>query len=378
MESTNQLTLSGDRFTVTYTITSAQQDAENRVEGISREQTVEFPRDLVPDGPIRDEIIGRIESIETIDPSRCRATISYASEIVSAELPQFINVLFGNISIQPGIRIERFDLPETMLQQFRGPRFGQPGWREILNIHHRPLLCTALKPMGLSAESLAEYAHKFALGGIDIIKDDHGLANQTFCTFEERVQRCSDAVASANQETGLNTLYTPNITGPTDKMIARARFAKEHGAGALLISPGISGFDIMRLIADDDSINLPILSHPAFSGSFVTSADNGILHYALYGQLQRLSGADGSIFPSFGGRFAFSVEECQSIVSGCVDSMGPLKPIFASPGGGMNLERIPAMQEVYGAQVIYLIGGGLHRHSKDLVQNARRFVDLVS
>jgi len=32
--------------------------------------------------------------------------------------------------------------------------------------------------MGLTNKELAELASKFALGGIDIIKDDHGLANQ--------------------------------------------------------------------------------------------------------------------------------------------------------------------------------------------------------
>jgi ribulose-bisphosphate carboxylase large chain len=30
-------------------------------------------------------------------------------------------------------------------------------------------------------------AHACALGGIDIIKDDHGLSDQPFCRYEERV-----------------------------------------------------------------------------------------------------------------------------------------------------------------------------------------------
>ena len=49
--------------------------------------------------------------------------------------------------------------------------------------------------MGLSATDLAELAYRFALGGIDLIKDDHGLTNQPFCPFEERVRRCAEAVA---------------------------------------------------------------------------------------------------------------------------------------------------------------------------------------
>jgi hypothetical protein len=37
---------------------------------------------------------------------------------------------------------------------------------------------TALKPMGSTTAELAKMAYDFAKGGIDIIKDDHGLADQ--------------------------------------------------------------------------------------------------------------------------------------------------------------------------------------------------------
>jgi hypothetical protein len=35
------------------------------------------------------------------------------------------------------------------------------------------------------------------------------------------------------------------------------------------------------------------------------------------------------------------------------------------------------MRELYGDKVIYLIGGGLHRYSDDLVENVRYFIRLV-
>jgi ribulose-bisphosphate carboxylase large chain len=55
---------------------------------------------------------------------------------------------------------------------------------------------------GSSTAALAEMAYQLALGGIDVIKDDHGLANQTWSPFEERVTACCAAVAKANEETG--------------------------------------------------------------------------------------------------------------------------------------------------------------------------------
>jgi ribulose-bisphosphate carboxylase large chain len=71
-------------------------------------------------------------------------------------------------------------------------------------------------------------------------------------------------------------------------------------------------------------------------------------HQLLFGQLPRLAGADASIYPSFGGRFGFSKDECLSIVRGTDMDMGPLKPIFPTPGGGMSLDRVPEMLDAYG------------------------------
>jgi ribulose-bisphosphate carboxylase large chain len=373
----DHLDLSGERFTVTYRLVGDEITAMERAKDICVEQTVEFPADLVPPGPIREQIFGRIESFSSLDDTHYQAEISFAVEISGFELPQLINVLFGNISIKPGIRVESFRLPQTLLSAFKGPRYGRQGLRVYTGITHRPLLCTALKPMGLSPRQLAELAYQFALGGIDLIKDDHGLANQSFCPFEERVSRCAEAVLRANQETGRRCMYFPNITSPADILLKNAHYARSAGAGGLVITAGLTGLDTMRSLADDDGISLPILSHPAFIGSFVTSEEQGISHYALYGQLMRLAGADASIYPNYGGRFSFSKSACCSIIEGtCVD-MGHILPIFPAPGGGMSLGRIPEMNACYGKEVIYLIGGDLHRQGPDLVENTRRFVEKV-
>ncbi|MGQ9889199.1 MAG: RuBisCO large subunit C-terminal-like domain-containing protein [Aggregatilineales bacterium] len=369
--------LSGERFRAVYHLTGDKAEARAKAEDITIEQTIEFPADLAPAGDIRDHIIGRIERLRRLKSGRWEAVISYAVETAGPDLAQFLNVIFGNISIKPGIRLMQLDLPPALLARFKGPRFGRAGVRQLVNVHGRPLMCSALKPMGLSSADLADMAYRFALGGLDLIKDDHGLANQPFSPFQARVEQCAAAVARANRETGLNCLYLPNITAPADKIVEYARFARDAGAGGLLICPGIVGFDTMRALADDDSLNLPIMSHPSFYGSMVTSPRSGISHYALYGQLQRLAGADMSVYPNFGGRFAFSVDECRSIVAGTQDAMGHLKPCFPAPGGGMTMEKVPLMNAVYGAEVVYLIGGGLHRHSRDLTANVRYFMRLI-
>lgn len=371
------LDLSGERFSVVYRLTGDEALARVKAEDICIEQTVEFPADLIPEDDIRRHIFGQIESFRPLDEGRYEAVISYAVETASFELTQLLNVIFGNISLKPGIRVERLDLSTSLLNSFKGPRFGREGWREVLNTPKRPLLCSALKPMGFSATALADMAYKFALGGVDLIKDDHGLANQSFSPFKERVERCVEAVERANRETGYNCVYLPNVTAPTDKLVEQSLLAKEAGAGALVVAPGLIGLDSMRMLVDDDRINLPIMSHPAFQGSYVTSPENGLSHFVLFGQMARLAGADATVYPNWGGRFSFSRAECASIVEGSAVPMGHLKPIFPAPGGGMSMKRVPEMLELYGREVIFLMGGGLHQYSPDLTANCRYFRELV-
>ncbi|HEX6292824.1 MAG TPA: RuBisCO large subunit C-terminal-like domain-containing protein [Herpetosiphonaceae bacterium] len=377
MRASSAINLSGERFRVLYQLTGDQAEAERKARDICLEQTVELPDDLVSDRAIRDNIVGRIEMLRALETERFEATISYAVETAGGELPQLLNVIFGNISIKPGIRVERLDLPASLLGIFNGPRFGRAGIRALLGVPRRPLLCTALKPMGRSSRQLADLAYQFALGGIDIIKDDHGLANQPFAPYRERVQLCAAAVEQANHETGRACIYMANVTAAADQVVERARFAKEAGARALLVAPGLIGLDSMRLLADDDALALPIMSHPAFQGSFVTSPDQGIAPSVLFGQLARLAGADATIYPNYGGRFSFSREICQSIAEGTLVPMGTIKPILPTPGGGMSLERVPEMLELYGRDVIFLIGGGLLKHSPDIVENCRYFLKMV-
>jgi ribulose-bisphosphate carboxylase large chain len=373
------LKLSGERFRVLYNIQARnEQDVLERAKGICLEQTVELPDDLTPAGDIHDHIVGRIEHVEPhTTGDGATVTISYAVETAETGLTQLLNVIFGNTSMQPGIQVARLDLPDSQLANCRGPRFGTQGLRRLLGVEQRPLVGTALKPMGLPPDGLAQLAYQVAVGGIDVIKDDHGLANQPFCPFEERVERCAAAVTRANRETGRNCIYAPNVTAPIDEIFERALFAKQAGAGGLTVCFGLTGVDALRLLAEDERLGLPVVAHPALSGSFVTSPASGIAHYVLYGQLMRLAGADAVIFVSYGGRFPYSREQCRDVVEGCRDRMGHLKPILPTPSAGMTLERIAELRAFYGREVMFLIAGALYGRSADLVANARTYVEMV-
>ncbi len=369
--------MTGERFTVVYRIRGDEAAAREKAGIICFEQTVELDDAVVTDRRIRDAIVGKIDRFLAVRSDLYEARISYAVETSALELTQLLNVVFGNTSIKAGIRVVHLELCDGIFSKFPGPRFGIDGLRRALGVVGKPLLCTALKPMGKSVREIAELAYRFALGGVDVIKDDHGLTDQPFCPFHPRVEACAEAVEKANRETGKRSIYVPNVTAPAPEVVERARFAKKAAAGGLLLSPGLNGFDTMRALAEDPRVDLPIISHPALLGSMVTCQDNGFSHAALFGQLQRLAGADASVFPNYGGRFGFTRDECEEISVACRAPMGPYRTIFPTPGGGMSLERVPDMLELYGDDVLFLVGGSLYARSPDLVDNARYFLSLV-
>lgn len=371
------LSFSGDLISVTYHLTGSMAQAEKKAGEITIEQTVEFPPDLISRPDIPELIYGKIRSLRELKAGLVEAVIDYAVEIVGRELTQFLNVLFGNSSLKPGIRLVGFDAPDVFLKMFKGPRFGREGLRKLLDVPKRPLLCTALKPLGLSPRELAALAYQFALGGIDFIKDDHGLADQPFCRFKERVSLCAAAVEQANRETGHHCLYLPNITAPAHIILDNARWAKQAGAGGVMVAPGLTGLDTMRQIAESEDVALPVLSHPALQGVCTVRPEDGIAHGVLFGQLNRLAGADACVFPHFGGRFSFSEAECLDLVDGTQRPMGHMPAIFPVPAGGMSLDRVQELYEFYGADMILLIGGDLHRHGPDLAENCRTFARLA-
>lgn len=306
------------RFYVEY-IVEAESDAHARKVGweCCLEQTVELPGHLQQVRDVETYTVGTVEKIQPCITNGdqtarrhtrlYRITIGYPDAVTGYELPQFLNVVFGNSSLKRGISVADVTLSprlEQDLQLFPGPKFGISGIRKLLGIPQAPLLMTALKPLGKSSKEFADMAYALAKGGVDIIKDDHGLSNQEFSPFEERVKLCSDAVHRVCVETGKKALYAPCVNAPVKKIFERAYYAQSVGCGAVMVLPGLCGWDVVRELASSQDFNLPIIIHPAFLDDIDESIDNptehphGLSHQFLYGKLPRICGGDAVIFPS--------------------------------------------------------------------------------
>ena len=275
------------------------------------------------------------------------------------------------------MRLTSWDLPASLSSRWRGPRFGVQGLREATGVSRRALVCAVLKPLGRSPRELAELAYQFTLGGADLIKDDQGLMDQSFCPFDERVAQCAEAVAKGMAQTGRPCLYFAHVSGPLEVMRLRARRARDAGAQGLLIAPGLTGFDALKTLAEDDSLALPILSHPSFVGTYAVDQDSGIAPAALYGQLPRLGGADVSIYPSYGAGFAMTKEECLRIAAACRSPWHHIRPMLPTAAGRIGFEQVGEFGPFYGRDVVFILGSRIQQDPQGLIAATRRFIKEV-
>jgi len=354
---------------VTYHVTAANpSDLEARVESLLLEQTVELPRAALRDPFVLENIVGRVASIAALSDSLHRVIIDFPIIATADDPAQFLNVLFGNSSIQSHVLLADFELPAEWpgrRHALPGPQFGTAGLRKILGVPERALTSTALKPIGLSTERLAFLCGLFAQAGVDLIKDDHGLANHSFHPFQDRVRACQRAVREANRATGRQSIYAPNLTGMPSVVLEQLKFAQDEGVGAVMIAPMLLGMPLLAEVVAKHA-KVPILGHPSFGGA------TRIAPELLYGKLFPLYGADATIFANFGGRFAYSKETCGGIARALTQPAIPgLAPTLPMPAGGIKYHQVADVLSFYKREVILLIGGGLYEAGDDAALRAR-------
>jgi len=349
---------------------------------IAREQTVEMPEGAPPPD-VERRVLGVVEELTSLPDGRFRTVVSHDLTLLDDGLAQLFNLVFGNISMKQGIRLVALDLPDEVVRRYHGPRFGIPGLRALTGVPDRPILSTALKPVGLSASALGDIAYRFARAGLDIIKDDHSLADQRTAPYRERVDRCQAAVNRANGEIDGDSLYFPNVSGPIAGLTDRLDYARDAGCRGVLINVIAQGVDAVPLAA---SRGLAVLAHPSMSGAFF-GGDHGITPEVLYGDLFRLAGADGVIYPNPEGRFPgglWSIERCHAINERLRGRLGEARPAFPVPAGGIDVARVAEWLSLWGPDTVFLIGGSLYARgdyevaAHDLVVEVQRHHDRLA
>ena len=358
------------RFLTHYEVGGSAADIEARASALALEQSIEMPLVAVTNTYVREQVVATVERIETLAPERHRVVLGIATATVGRDIGQLMYMLFGNCSLQEDVSLIDVELPASLLSHWPGPRFGLEGIRARLGAGPRALTMTALKPQGLSPAALGQLAATFARAGLDIIKDDHGIADQEYAPFAARVTACQSAVARANAAAGERSLYAPTLSGGPRQLREQAHIVREEGVGMVLACPMLMGLPAFDELVRDQ-LDCPVLAHPALGGVA------RIAPALLFGRLFRLLGADATIFPNHGGRFSYSPATCKALASAALAPWHHLRACAPVPAGGMTVERVDEMLEFYGRDVILLIGGALLMAGSALPERAREFVTRV-
>jgi 2,3-diketo-5-methylthiopentyl-1-phosphate enolase len=304
--------------------------------------------------------------------------VAYPEVNIGAQIPMLLTSVIGNISMGGNIKLLDVRFPEKYVAGFKGPNFGIDGIREILGVPKRPLLNNMIKPCtGYPLELGANLFRDAALGGCDIIKDDELIADASFNSVEGRVKRYMEIEKQVYEETGEHTLYTVNITDSVPKVFESAKRAVELGCNALMVNYLAVGLPVMHALAEDPSINVPILAHMDIAGAMYMSPLHGVSSHIVLGKLPRLAGADVVVIPAPYGKAPVIPDKFRNVAKNLTFPLYHLKPTFPMPSGGITQSMVPKVVADLGTDIVIGSGGGIHAHPQGPVAGGKAFRQAI-
>lgn len=290
--------------------------------------------------------------------------IAYPMANFSTSMSALMTILFGNISASGMIRLIDVAFPKKFIAQFQGPKFGVQGMRDVLGVPERPLLNAMIKPnIGWTPDEGADLFYKACKGGVDVIKDDElMLADSAFCPLVERVTKFMAAEKRVFEETGEHSLYAVNVSDETAKVRDNAYRVLEAGGNCLMVNVYTTGFDTLKMLADDPNINVPILAHVNFAGTMAAPTYTGISAPLLVGKITRLAGGDFQINGHPFGKFPVSYKMFYRSFKFFTQPWWNIKPMMYACSGGTTQLAVEKIIKAVGTDVMLAAGGGVHGH----------------
>ncbi len=359
-------------------------DAAYAANAIREEQTTGTWTDL---STVNDDtayvhaLDGSVEDLVKLPDGGYLTKICYPYEIFEkGNIPQYLSVIAGNLfglGKLDAIRLVDIDLPENLAGC--GPKFGIDGVRKIVGteVSCRPHIGTIIKPkVGLNPKDTAQVAYEAAIGGLDLIKDDETLTNQSFCPLFERLELVMDALDRAKDETGKQVLYAVNVTTGGDKIVELAHNAVKAGANMLMVDVLTAGFSAVQALAEDPAVNVPIHVHRTMHGALTRNPQHGIAMRPI-AKLVRSAGGDqlhtGSVSGKMGGKAGEVVADNMEITR----PFGNLKPVFPVSSGGLHPGKVAAEIAKLGTDIVLQAGGGIHGHPDGTTAGTRAMLQAA-
>jgi 2,3-diketo-5-methylthiopentyl-1-phosphate enolase len=277
--------------------------------------------------------------------------------------PLMFTTIFGNISMGGRLKLVDFQMPKSVLKHFKGPKYGIAGFQKLLGIKDRPILNNMIKPCtGHSCEVAGDLAFEAFVGGCDVVKDDELIADAEFNTLEDRLAMVMEAADRATSETGEKKIYTIGICDGYPDILEHANKVQDLGGNGLLINYLPAGLSMLRAIAEDKSIKLPILAHMDFAGVWYQDPWSGVASNLTLGKIPRICGADSIVLPAPYGKAVVVDERFFMNIKELTYPLQKIKPTMPMPSGGITAGMIEKTVKDCGIDIMIGSGGGVHAH----------------
>ena len=314
------------------------------------------------DRSIFDGLGARITSIDG-DVITCEFPAEDFS-IETGAVPQILSVIAGNLfglGALKAVRLEDVTFPKSILEQFKGPKFGAEGIRKALKRPEEPLVGTIVKPkIGLSPEKTAEYVYEAGSGGLTNSKDDETQVDQSFCPIEDRTIRVAEALDRLEEE-GRMMMHAVNVSTRSDRIVELAEKVQGWGAREIMIDVITCGYGCLQALAEDPSIKVPIHVHRTMHGAFTKDPRHGI-NMLVLSKLVRMVGGDALHIGTLGvGKMAAGAHD-DSNLKACLGDDVPYKTVMPVCSGGVHPSLVADIIARSGMDVQIQAGGGVAGH----------------
>lgn len=346
-------------------------------------------------GPNPSAYKGEVVRVQQTNERGAIVKVAFSPEVAQAKEMGFAGLFsvaagdgLGTAYEMNKVRLVDIRLPQEVVEDFPGPKFGDEGIRNILKKENkdRALVALLLKPnTGQPSDHYARFAKEAALAGVDYLKEDELQFNHPVCPLLNRVRKILLALKEAEQITGQKVLYAPNITAGSQKqMIENAQRVVELGATAIMVNVMQVGLDSLCVLRKAD-LRVPIHVHRAGHDNY--SRGNVGIDLNVLSKAFRLGGADlihtGPVFGNL-----YDSESILQNVKTLVDDWFGLKkglPILSRSARTIVQDSIDYLGTdsniSHPANIIFLVDKDVYQYADSqtgsIIEPTRRFVEIV-
>ena len=278
-----------------------------------------------------------------------------------------VNIMGGQLDIDSieKCHVKHIEFPQSVLKEFKGPKFGIEGAREFTGVYDKPLLGGIVKPKtGITPQVLLEMVKELVEGGVNFIKEDEILSDPSFCPIEERVPLIMDYLKDKN------VVYCVSIHSDYPYILDRVKRVYELGGNGVHVNFWC-GLGVYKAIRE---LDLPIFVHFQKSGDKILTNRNHdfYIDWTVISQLAGMMGVDFIHAGMIGGYYKWDEDEV-------IESMKELEKWGVVPAlsCGFNPGITDFVTEKVGINYMANVGGAIHGHPGGTISGAKAMRQAV-